>query len=573
MSPVESIRGGLAVPKKQLMKLPAWVGAVLLVSGLCFIPSVFAERGYGPVKPRDVISRIARQNYKDSEFSRNQIMVAILRANPKAFYKGNINMLEVGVMLILPDDTQVATITETDARATLDQHKKHFRAGLKGTLNSKALAQVEPAKEANKETASPISDQKLVESDADKQIVSSTVTEEPGASEEKTDSEEKLLTPIPENLQPDIWEHNKGVINEQLDQQKNLTENQYDLVKRLEAVKDAKDKQLEELEDKIKELERLLENKKAQDEKKLSEEKARLASEEQAKRVEEERIKAEALLEQQRREAAEEQERLASEKAKAEIEEQERLAAEKAQQEEQAKAAAVEQERKAAEEAEQLRLKAEEQERLAAEKIKAQAEEQERLAAERAKQEEIAAAEQERKAAEKARQEEQTRLEAEEQARLAAEKAQAAEQELIAAEKRVAEEKRLADEKKTEGFPYPTWLKWIWVLLLLPLFLGIYLYRRHKKKEEKRLANQILSGYFNTDPTDVDIITENDLQSSSATSSAAYQECDIKLDMALAYIDLKQLSQAEDVLNEVMIEGNEQQQQEAENILAQYFNR
>ena len=131
--------------------------------------------------------------------------------------------------------------------------------------------------------------------------------------------------------------------------------------------------------------------------------------------------------------AAEEQERLAAEKAAAE--EQERLAAEKAAAE---KAAAEEQERLAAEKAAAEKAAAEEQERLAAEK--AAAEEQERLAAEKA-----AAEEQERLAAEKAAAE---KAAAEERAQLLAKKK--ALEEKLAAEKRALDEK-LAAEARLEA--------------------------------------------------------------------------------------------------------------------------
>ena len=132
--------------------------------------------------------------------------------------------------------------------------------------------------------------------------------------------------------------------------------------------------------------------------------------------------------------AAEQQERLAREKA-----EQERIARERAEQERLAREKA-EQERLAREKAEQERIAREkaEQERLAREKA-----EQERLAREKAEQERLARekAEQERIAREKAEQERLAREKAE-QERLAQEKA---EQERIAREK--AEQERLAREK------------------------------------------------------------------------------------------------------------------------------
>ena len=171
-------------------------------------------------------------------------------------------------------------------------------------------------------------------------------------------------------------------------------------------------------------------------------------AEQEAARLEAERIAAEKAeherLEAERREA----ERIAAEKAEQERLEAERIAAEKAEQE-RLEAERLEDERIAAEKAEQERLEAEriaaekaEQERLEAERLEA-----ERIAAEKAEQERLEAErrEAERIAAEKA---EQERLEAErlEDERIAAEKAEQErlEAERIAAEK--AEQERLEAE-------------------------------------------------------------------------------------------------------------------------------
>jgi fused signal recognition particle receptor len=152
----------------------------------------------------------------------------------------------------------------------------------------------------------------------------------------------------------------------------------------------------------------------------------RLAEQAEAQRLEQERAAAE-QAEAQRLE----QERAAAEQAEAQRIEQERFTAE------QAEAQRLEQERASAEQAEVQRL---EQERVAAEQAKAQRIEQERIAAEQAEAQRI---EQERIAAEQA---EVQRLE---QERIAAEQAEAQriEQERIAAEQ--AEAQRLEQERIT----------------------------------------------------------------------------------------------------------------------------
>jgi fused signal recognition particle receptor len=167
----------------------------------------------------------------------------------------------------------------------------------------------------------------------------------------------------------------------------------------------------------------------------------RLAEQAEAQRLEQERAVAE-QAEAQRLE----QERIAAEQAEAQRLEQERIAAEQAETQrleqeriaaEQAEAQRLEQERIAAQQAEAQRL---EQERIAAEQAKTQRLEQERIAAEQAETQRL---EQERIAAEQA---EAQRLE---QERIAAQKAEAQrlEQERLAAEQ--AEAQRLEQERLT----------------------------------------------------------------------------------------------------------------------------
>ena len=195
----------------------------------------------------------------------------------------------------------------------------------------------------------------------------------------------------------------------------------------------------------------LLAKEQAEAEQQRVEQQNRLAEQAEAQRLEQERATAEQAeakrLEQER--AAAEQERAAAEQAEAQRIEQERIAAQ------QAEAQRIEQERAAAEQAEAQRL---EQERIAAEQAEAQRIEQERIAAEQAEAQRI---EQERIAAEQAEAQrieleraaaEQAETQRLEQERAAAEQAEAQriEQERIAAEQAEAqriEQARIATEQ------------------------------------------------------------------------------------------------------------------------------
>ena len=86
------------------------------------------------VKATGTLTAIVNKNYIDAGVSRNQIMVAILAANPHAFKGGNINYMLGGVNLRLPTPESIKNISEADAKNLLSQHYKFFRRGKTGNL-------------------------------------------------------------------------------------------------------------------------------------------------------------------------------------------------------------------------------------------------------------------------------------------------------------------------------------------------------------------------------------------------------------------------------------------------------
>ena len=185
----------------------------------------------------------------------------------------------------------------------------------------------------------------------------------------------------------------------------------------------------------------LLAKEQAEAEQQRVEQQNRLAEQAEAKRLEEERVAAEKA--EQERASAEQAEKLAIERANAELLAKEQVEAEQQRVEqqkrlaEQAEAQRLEQERIAAEQAEAQRI---EQERIAAEQSEAQRLEQERIATEQAEAQRL---EQERVAAEQA---EAQRIE---QERIAAEQAEA---QRLEQERIVAEQAKKEEKPKKEGF-------------------------------------------------------------------------------------------------------------------------
>ncbi|MCK7494744.1 MAG: hypothetical protein MZW92_29150 [Comamonadaceae bacterium] len=74
-----------------------------------------APREYGPVRKGETLSQIAERITPDRELTSQQVMIALLRANPQAFYKDNVNILRAGKILTVPDREQMAAVPHRQA--------------------------------------------------------------------------------------------------------------------------------------------------------------------------------------------------------------------------------------------------------------------------------------------------------------------------------------------------------------------------------------------------------------------------------------------------------------------------
>ncbi|MDH3713432.1 MAG: hypothetical protein OET44_06235, partial [Gammaproteobacteria bacterium] len=79
------------------------------------------------VRPGDSLSRIADNFKKPMAVTRDQLMTAILDANPKAFIAGNINGLMGGMALTIPDKATVAGRTADAATALVQEQHQAWR--------------------------------------------------------------------------------------------------------------------------------------------------------------------------------------------------------------------------------------------------------------------------------------------------------------------------------------------------------------------------------------------------------------------------------------------------------------
>ena len=80
-------------------------------------PRSSAAGEYGPVAQGETLWEVAASTRPDDSVSLNQVMVSLLRANPNAFYKDNINSLKRGAILRVPSADEIRAAGSAAAAA------------------------------------------------------------------------------------------------------------------------------------------------------------------------------------------------------------------------------------------------------------------------------------------------------------------------------------------------------------------------------------------------------------------------------------------------------------------------
>jgi len=87
---------------------------------------------YGPVKPNDTLWVIASRMRPDDSVSVNQMMLALVRDNPRAFYNDNVNQLKAGYVLRIEDPATIAAVTAAQANAEVERQRAEWEARKSG---------------------------------------------------------------------------------------------------------------------------------------------------------------------------------------------------------------------------------------------------------------------------------------------------------------------------------------------------------------------------------------------------------------------------------------------------------
>lgn len=101
-------------------------------------PPVARMSQYGPVKAGETLSKIASGLDQASAYSLDQTMLALLRANPDAFLKDNINLIKQGAVLRVPDSEERSSITADEAQLVVREQMQQWRQARRPVIQPEA---------------------------------------------------------------------------------------------------------------------------------------------------------------------------------------------------------------------------------------------------------------------------------------------------------------------------------------------------------------------------------------------------------------------------------------------------
>jgi len=97
---------------------------------------------YGPVQRNQTLGAIAAELAAGSGRSANQVMLALLRANPQAFIGGNVNLIRQGAVLRVPPAEEWSQASVAEANAVVREHVARWREMRRAVAQPDAVADV-----------------------------------------------------------------------------------------------------------------------------------------------------------------------------------------------------------------------------------------------------------------------------------------------------------------------------------------------------------------------------------------------------------------------------------------------
>jgi pilus assembly protein FimV len=137
------------------------------------------------VQAGDTAGRIAERN-RPASASLDQMLVALLRANPKAFIGGNVNRIKAGVVLDMPEQAAVGETSAPEARRIITAQSRdfnEFRRRLAGSVPAAAVAAAD--RQASGRVTAEVEDKKPAPATQDKLTLSKGATSTQAAKDEQ----------------------------------------------------------------------------------------------------------------------------------------------------------------------------------------------------------------------------------------------------------------------------------------------------------------------------------------------------------------------------------------------------
>lgn len=130
------------------------------------------EAGSVTVKPGDTAGRIANA-HRPRDVSLDQMLVAMLRANPEAFIGGNVNRVKAGAVLQLPNEAQATATPAAEARQTIAAQSRDFNQfRRKLAAAAPVAATTESSQSESGRVQTEVKDQKPADASPDKLTLS-----------------------------------------------------------------------------------------------------------------------------------------------------------------------------------------------------------------------------------------------------------------------------------------------------------------------------------------------------------------------------------------------------------------
>ena len=114
------------------------------------LSGVAVDGKYGPTSRSDTLWKVAEKVNKHSDVSVEQMMMALHKANPTAFYKNNVNALMAGKTLKIPEKTEIVKLSKEQAHTEFNRQMAIWEG--RAVAEPEPVIVSEPESESESET-------------------------------------------------------------------------------------------------------------------------------------------------------------------------------------------------------------------------------------------------------------------------------------------------------------------------------------------------------------------------------------------------------------------------------------